>query len=352
MNKDPANGTEQAAPVTEQASAWWIALNAGTATPEDHRAFCEWAARSPERIEAFLETARLTKVLKSTHLRWPDTPVETLARQAHDAGAGVFHLHDAATSSRTVPADVKRQESFKRSFSRPVLALAATIVLAIASGLWILLSQGHRYQTAVGEQRSVALDDGSVVTLNTATLIDVEFRNDRRLIRLLKGEALFQVARDPSRPFDVIADTATVRAVGTQFNIELKPRNTVITVVEGKVALSRQAQTTYLSAGEQISVEPAIVKVAEVVRPADPTAATAWTQRRLVFDHRPIGEVAEEFNRYNRTQIEISGAGLRAEQMTGVFKANDPQSFLDFVSRLPGVAIRRDEDRIVVSAAD
>src|SRR5690242_2689489 len=99
MSKDTRNPGESPASITEQASDWWITLNAGPGTPADHRAFAEWAARSPERIEAFLETARLTKLLKSKELRWPETPIKELARELHETGPGILKLSEFALSA-------------------------------------------------------------------------------------------------------------------------------------------------------------------------------------------------------------------------------------------------------------
>lgn len=404
MSKDPGHEFDPNTPVTEQASHWWVLLNAGAATAADHQAFGEWVARSPERVEAFLQTAWLTKALKSKQLRWPDTPIEVLVREAKTE-RNVVATHPAARFdavhlaaphaepdeksyvAKSFPSDEKFlprgriRSSPKGRFRRSALSLAAAAgFLGLMVASWILLDHSRFYNTAIGEQRSVVLRDGSIVTLNTASRIEVEFHKDRRLIHLRAGEALFQVARDSARPFDVIADDTTVRAVGTQFNVDKRNGSTTVTVVEGKVAVvansSRKVEsrddlslsssppspaeeptlnveahgTTYLTAGEQLTV--AGVKAARSIpKAADLAAVTAWTQRRLVFEHRTLGDVADEFNRYNRRQIRIHGAELRAQEVTGVFQANDPESFLEFVSKIPGIKMERDADGSQVSAS-
>ena len=384
---------DKTAAVTEQASQWWVLLNSGPATAEEHRAFGEWVARSPERVEAFLQTARITKALKSPALRWPDTPVEELAREIRAAG-DVLQLRGSASAVHSLESAAELNgESNSRGEKLAVSdrvrswtwlpALAASVLGVIAVAGW-LVNRAPHYATAIGEQRSVVLEDGSVVTLNTASRIDVDFEKDHRTIRLAAGEALFQVAHDPARPFDVIVGETRVRAVGTQFNVDRRAAGTTVTVVEGKVAVLSDASPrdarrvenspaplplassnaaglalstaemsiatniTYLIAGQQLTVAHSPVLAPA---PVDVTTATAWTQRRLVFEHRPLGEVADEFNRYNRRAIRIDSAQLRAQEVTGVFQANDPDSFLEFVSGIPGVRIERDADGSRVSAA-
>ena len=339
--------------ITEQASAWWMLLNYGDATAADHHAFGEWVARSPERVEAFLQTARLTRALESKDLRWPDTPVETLIREAKSAPAGVVGL----------PVRFQRNGSLEQRVSPWTrrFAVAASIALVVGAVSWRFLST-ERYQTAIGEQRSVVLSDGSVVTLNTSSDLKVRMSRDHRTVELLSGEALFQVARDPARPFDVAAGKITVRALGTQFDVDRRPSRTTITVVEGKVAVSTSNEAGAgptadkranlpIAAGEQVIVAPSTTPHA--VR-ANIATATAWTQRKLVFEHRPLGEVADEFNRYNRERIEIKSPQLRSQEITGVFEANNPESFMTFLAKIPDVTVERSvsDRRVIVIQTD
>lgn len=349
MHKDDMREIDATTSVTEQASAWWMLLNHGDATPADHHAFGEWVARSPERVEAFFQTARLTRALQSKDLKWPDTPAETLIREAKSAPGEVIDL----PAGRQRPA---RMESRASPWVRQV-AVAGILAFVIGVVAWHFLST-ERYQTTIGEQRSVVLSDGSVVTLNTASIIEVRMAKDHRTVELLSGEALFQVAHDPARPFDVAAGKTTVRAVGTQFNVDRGPGSTTVTVVEGKVAVftgnypgAGQTANFPVAAGEQLLVAPSTTP--HVTR-ANIATAIAWTQRRLVFEHRPLGEVAEEFNRYNRERIEIQSPKLRNEEITGVFEANNTESFMSFLAKIPGVTIERDagDRRLIVTQTD
>jgi len=177
-----------------------------------------------------------------------------------------------------------------------------------------------------------------------------------RSIRLLEGEALFNVEHDPARPFRVIAGPTVIEAIGTRFNVYRTDAGTTVSVVEGIVEISptippalsaraappprsdAQPQVRPVSvvaervvAGEQarVSLEGEIVKEAV----PDRARVVAWRERRLVFRGDPLEDVVREFNRYNELQIRLEGDALRARRLTGVFDADDPMSLLQFLTR-------------------
>jgi transmembrane sensor len=139
----------------------------------------------------------------------------------------------------------------------------------------------------------------------------------------------------------VHAGNVVVRAVGTQFDIDRRETRTAVTVVEGRVAMiaagSRTGNLPVLSAGDRVVVDNAgpgalehDVNLAEI---------TAWTQHQLVFHHRPLGEIADEFNRYNVGRIEIRSPSLREQEVTGTFRPNDVASFVAVLAGMPGVQV-------------
>lgn len=345
MNKEHMSELDPTASISEQASHWCILLNGGNATRADKKAFGEWVSRSPERVEAYIQAARLTKALKSKKLRWPDTAVEILVREAKETPSDIASLFpSAAPEAQPKSNQVRRKPTL-------MFAVAASVLVVIAC-TWGFLTSPQRYATAIGEQRSVVLNDGSVVILNTSSAIQVKLTKTARTIHLMSGEALFQVAHDKTRPFYVVAGNTTVRAVGTQFNVDRRASGTTVTVIEGRVSVESGTENPIdkptdigtsirLSAGEGVTVSPRVKPHATA---ANIATATAWTQRRLIFEHRPLGEVAAEFNRYNRQKIQIESAELRSQEVTGVFAANDPSSFLDFVAKIPGVSIEQQAD--------
>src|SRR5258706_383451 len=165
MSIDQLHDPDPTLPINEQASHWWLLLNSDDATSADHRAFSEWVTRSPERVKAYLQCARLAKALKSENIRWPDTPGETLIRQALQSVPEAVPLR--AEQARPVLSTVRRTRPLR--WAMAVMAIALTVALSV----FFLIPQ--RYGTGIGEQRSVVLNDGSVITLNTASSIDVAF---------------------------------------------------------------------------------------------------------------------------------------------------------------------------------
>jgi transmembrane sensor len=331
MQADRTKEIDPATPVTEQASGWWVLLNEGDATEADHRAFAEWVRRSPERVSAYLQAAQVSQMLRSPRTPWPDTPVDELIGAA--AASGVTRFPGGAVSAKPARGPTRRV---------PRLAVATLLAVVVAAiGLYFLQLRPERFETAFGEQRSFTLSDGSLVTLNTSSAIEVRFDKGQRRVALLAGEALFQVAHDTTRPFDVSAREVIVHAVGTQFNVDRHAPDTRIMVVEGRVEVSAGAAHVPLGAGEQMTLAP---QGSPKVSSANVAAGTAWTKRELIFDNQPIGEIAAELNRYNRQVIDIQGEALRAEPVTGVFQSHDPESFLAFIGRIPGVIVEPSAD--------
>jgi transmembrane sensor len=236
-----------------------------------------------------------------------------------------------------------------------VVAGAALIALMAWSNL---LWRSGTYRTSRGEQQSIVLSDGSVVQLNTLSTLVVHFDKDRRRVELPQGEALFRVAHDPARPFDVQTPFAVVRAVGTEFNVYNRTDGTQISVIEGKVrvgtappaaqksdvspglaqsddAHSSSASSTQsaipLAAGQQVTVS----SVAEPKPiPANVSTATAWIQRRIVLDNDSVRTAVDEFNRYNRLQLRVQDKELAGLRISGVFDADDPKALIRYLEQI------------------
>ncbi len=235
----------------------------------------------------------------------------------------------------------------RRGFLRPPLrarlawgACAATVLLAsFAAWWWISWStQWQSYTTEVGGYERVWLADNTSVELNTDTHLQVRLSGDHRRVRLLRGEALFNVARDARRPFDVFAAGMTIRAVGTAFNVRMRDSQKVeVVVTEGRVALSNadlprdlSAATRFaptLSAGERAVSEPDGMVVQEVAV-LELQRRLAWQNGELIFQGDALADAVNEFNRYNRRQLEIADAGLGSLRIGGNFQATDVFSFV------------------------
>ncbi len=326
--------TEEQTSIAEQAAHWWVALRDGNVSATEKREFVEWVTRAPERVEACLRLAQVHAAVSRADVRWPQVTPEELVRDALAApDDSVVRLHPR------VPRE--REEPRRRPTLQWAAGLAASVLLAACLGWWLTLSSPEQFQTKIGEQRSVLLADGSRVTLNTGSKIQVRLQADHRVIELLQGEALFEVAHDTRRPFDVHMGDVVVRAVGTQFDIDRRAARTVVTVVEGRVAMiaagSRAEHLPMLSAGDRVIVDSA--GPGALQHGVNLAETTAWTQRQLVFQHRPLGEVAEEFNRYNAGRIDIRSPALRAQEVTGTFRSDDVASFVAVLEGIPGVEV-------------
>jgi transmembrane sensor len=327
--------------LSEQAARWWVAFHTEGTMPSEHREFEEWLRRGPDRVAAYLRVARFHRALKNPQLRWPDTPVAELARVAKSSSADTAPLRPTPSGSE------RRLHSIRRPGLSVAWALSVLFVVVLGS-TWLALTGADEYSTRIGEQRSIVLEDGSRITLNTDSRIEARLRKGDRRVRVLRGEALFEVSHDATRPFDVEAGRAVFRAVGTQFDVDRRPRQTVMTVLEGRVVLlvkedltERRDAFPALEPADQVVIGPDGAPVA-LEHAVDVRAAVAWTRHQIVFENRPAGEIAAEFNRYNRDRIEIRSEALRRQEVTGVFRSNRPASFVDFLKSRPGVRVRTD----------
>lgn len=227
--------------------------------------------------------------------------------------------------------------------------------------------------TAVGKFKRLTLPDGSLLTLNTDSAVEVAFEPHSRRVRLLRGEAYFKVAHAPERPFWVDAAQVRVKAVGTAFNVRYHPQKVEVTVTEGRVALDDAAGSALalagrsahagaapagpetITAGARATVAltatgaPANLPVNVAPVPA-PTAdnALAWQSGRLEFSETPLAEVVAEFNRYNRHRIVIEDPTLATQTFGGAFACNGYASFVEVLERSFEVAAERRGDTTIL----
>ena len=200
------------------------------------------------------------------------------------------------------------------------------------------LYRGQRFTTRKGEVKVVALGDGSVVTLNTASRIAVDFSHSRRDIALLGGEALFDVAKDRARPFVVTAGTTQVRAVGTSFTVRRLADSPVqILVREGVVEITQPRQR----AAKPVRASANTVALSLIDRPMVTAAAVAapelkrqlaWRDGRIEFDGETLDQAAADFARYSDTRIVVDDRSLGREEISGLFQADDPVGFAQSVA--------------------
>lgn len=358
-----------------EAAEWLLGMEETTpdlqdpyANPEErNRAFLEWVSRSSQHLKIFLE-------IVETHRRLPMIDrqclinVEQLLAQRE---ADIIHL--PGKKDLTVQPAFLRTKSEAKKNSRvlhrqALLGVAASVaMLGMAIFLYWIWPSADTYTTAVGEQRQAKLEDGSFVYLNTDSRVEVDFTETARNIQLVRGEALFVVEKDSQRPFVVSTGTAKVRAVGTQFNVRRLVSGTDVAVIEGVVhvaavgqdnqALAAPAAIEVASATGQKQLkagEGARVARGEVVSRGSGAGATvdpiAWRQRRLVFYETKLVDVADEFNRYNRTKIQIKGDAAQEILLTGIFDADRPHVLMLYAAKNDALAVEPDGKNWVIRA--
>jgi transmembrane sensor len=214
---------------------------------------------------------------------------------------------------------------------------------AATAGIWFGLRALPRYlrersyETGIGETKVVPLEDGSLVTLNTQSQITVAYSPERRDISLVRGEALFDVAKDKARPFIVLAGGMQVRAVGTSFTVKLVPNEPVqVLVREGVVEVKRPdvptAPPVRVSAGAQaVASDNAPIVAASLTR-SEVDKVLAWQIGRIAFEGETLRKAAADFARYSDTRIVIDDPAVSNMTITGLFVSNDPVGFAKAVA--------------------
>lgn len=358
------NDTDSAnlsADVVGEACAWIAQLETGDLTTADLEAFREWIRRSPYHASEINRLARLSADLNV---------LSALAQPLQEAAAHYAPI-------------LKRRQSARESrFNRWAGTVAAfSIALATLIAVVHVSKDAHAPEgsivlaTPIGGLLEKKLADGSVVTLNTDTLLTVDYQPNQRVIRLQRGEALFQVAHNTERPFLVFSKGRVVRAVGTAFVVRVDQTNLRVTVTEGRVALEEERlqpvagqqvsdasvdNVAESSAGRQKSESPKIPapimldagesvrvesgeRAQQVVSVSDAALdhQLAWQRGLFEFSNTPLEEVVAEVNRYTTYTIEIDDPELRALQFGGVFPTGDPQPLFEALETAYGVSIER-----------
>jgi transmembrane sensor len=335
------------------ASEWLVEAGNNGLTASQKAALADWLRESPVHVREFLQTTLIHQDLGK--LKIPPEQIATWINDAKSASQEPTRI--ALALEPTVPSpsgNGSRMVSRGPRRRRVWLAAACLGALVLAVGLVFRWQEG-RYSTAFGEQRTVTLADGSVIELNTDSALKVRFTKHQRAIRLIKGEAFFRVAHDTARPFVVSAGEASVKAVGTQFNVRMSSNSTLVSVVEGIVevrngtpdaqAVAGAESAVRVTTGEEASITPispqASKKRLAVAKIAASSAqrSASWTRGRVEFENTPLVDVLSEFQRYRDVRILIDDESIRQLKLTGSFDAHDPDSALAYIATLPGIAV-------------
>jgi transmembrane sensor len=328
--------------VEAEACAWIAQLDGGEPSQEDLDAFREWIHRSPRHQE---EIKRLSAI-------WGDLNVLT---------------------ELAVPIKARRR-IFLYKLNLRVAAIAFTLLFGVIGSAYVLWPVTHIRQveantvfaTAIGERKPVTLSDGSKVLLNTDSRVQLEYTPDQRAVRLLQGEAFFEVAHNADRPFLVYAGGNVVRAVGTAFSVHIQKHDVAVVVTEGTVELAsvspraggaqdglskpRTIKLVAINAGQGATIDDRVEAI-ETIKPAEVTRKLSWREGVLSFSGEPLEQVVQEVSRYTPVTIVISDPSIRNVAIGGYFKAGETESMFEALETSFGVRVTRVNDRLVYLAA-
>ncbi|HEX6860999.1 MAG TPA: FecR domain-containing protein [Caulobacteraceae bacterium] len=298
---------------------WFLRRSAGPLSGTEAEAFEAWLAQSPEN----------ERVYAALDLAW--------------SAAGEAEDHPVVSARNRV---LVKAVDRARATRRAVLATLAVAVIGGAGAAWQGLTAPkplvtQSFSTAVGQQATVTLPDGSRLTLNTDTVVRTKADADRRLVYLEKGQAYFQVAKDRRHPFIVTAAGRTVTALGTAFDVRVDQGGLKVVLVEGKVRVEsapsgpfprRQTeavpaapvQATEMTAGSQlIAPDDAEWRLAR----ADVDRETSWLRGQITFDDAPLGVIVAELNRYSTRKIVLADEQLASVRLGGIYTPGDVDGF-------------------------
>ncbi len=312
---------ESAADIEARAARWVVRVDQGELPAEEAAELETWLAGDPRRRGAYVRAQAGWTLLDRARVLGPEAaaPVKAKApsRRALLAGGGV--------------------------------AAAAACVAA----LLVPRLLAARYGTAVGEIRRVPLADGSMAAINTDTALEVAMKPRKREVRLDKGEAWFQVAKDAQRPFVVESGPVRVRAVGTAFSVRRRAGGCEVLVTEGVVEVWSEGAgeaPRRVAAGERVFVSDSAGAARPAAASLEITRELAWREGQIVLDGEAFGAAAEEFNRYNARKIVIVDQGLADQRLVGWFRTNEPESFARAAAASFGARVTVRGDAILVEA--
>jgi len=333
MDKARVHPTKDRRRARAEAAAWIVRLHGPKRTPELEAGFRRWLTAEPENARQF---ERVTEM-------WESAP-------------------NAST------AGLPRLIRWERSSRQLRWAIAGALLLACVAGI---LMTSHRwrdivYVTGIGEQRQIPLDDGTRISLNSNSVVQIEFSSETRLVRLIHGEAYFEVAHNAKRPFVVVAGDQRVTAVGTVFEVRYEAGRVDVTLVEGKVsvmpvstnvpatpielkksmqgAVSNPSGSGYIIApGERLTVVQGVQTRVDEPRL---DAITAWRRSEVLLDNTPLSEAVAEMNRYCKNVVIIDERRISDLRVSGIYHTGDSEGFARTIANLYGLHVSENKAEI------
>ncbi len=312
--------------IDARAAEWVARQDAGPLTREEADALDAWLSADSRHLGAY---ARMQAImLRCERLYRGEEPAPGISPQ---------------------PPVARRASRWNRRFA----AIAAAMTLAFALSLYVADRNAGVHSTRLGEIARVALDDGSVITMNTSSRVRVRFDDAHRRIELLRGEAMFDVAKDGRRPFVVTAGDTRVTAVGTSFRVRKTPAEVSVLVREGIVDVREgPAPPIQLVAGSKAVVAERSDAVVRKVDDEQINRELAWRDGMIAFGGETMEEVAGEFARYSAIRIRIGDPEVAGLRVVGLFSATDPIGFSRAAARSMNLDVVQGDGEIVLRSRD
>ena len=387
MNAGKADSDPAGPRIIQEAAAWDSQLRAPDCTNDDRARFSAWRDADPAHVVAFERLQLITATLRNNQGR-----------------ADVRALRDEAL--RAIGAQRRRRLAWAAAVIVAV-ALPASLWMSHASG-WFRqaldtalagITGGENYATGLGQRSTFVLEDGSSVDLDARSKIVVSFAPAQRDVTLVQGQAIFNVAKNPLRPFVVHAGNREIIAVGTQFDVRLDPHSVQVTLIEGKVRVTSSRAASEMKApagdspagsgdilltpGKQLTAKihdaspphggdpgsrartqsPTPVgqldgtadgaptgspEAADVVRSIDVAKVTGWRDGRVFFEDLSLEDAVAEMNKYSSTQIEIGEPSLANLRVNGMFMAGGQEAFAIALEGYFALVAERHGDKVIV----
>jgi len=295
--------------ILERAEYWFARLRAGNSSTADQREFEIWQAADPAHAKAYAQTRQL----------W-----EELSGLSNDREVAGWRREALAVSPG------RRTRTTQPGIARWGWAIAASLLIASSVvGYRMLQRQAEpavtsHYATNRGEVRQIVLADGSHLTMNADTAIDVTMDRYARSVYLSQGEVVVEVAHDAQRSFTVYASGNTIHDIGTRFDVNLAEAHTDITVLDGIVNVVREGNSATLTHGDRLAAGNGVWRQSKI----DPAVATGWVQGKLVFRDTPLDEAVAQANRYGADKLVIADPSLKNMTISGDFRIGQTASLV------------------------
>ncbi|MYH35056.1 MAG: DUF4974 domain-containing protein [Gammaproteobacteria bacterium] len=333
MSNDKVITLPDSQEIEMEARLWVLRFDDGDLTEARQSEFDAWISQSAAHENAFTRLA----------VFWDDLSI--VKRLDDYASSDV-----ASTSLRETRSDAR-----KNLFTRvAITGIAASIVAAVTLIGFDYTSSNRpfleQYQTVTGEQETIALPDGSQIVLNTDSSIEVTYDRSRRVVRLERGEAYFDVSSDRDRQFSVETPEGVVTVVGTSFSLRLSEQKLDVTVEEGRVAVGAlpniassgadNRSITEISAGQIATIDDGVESVS-VIPPDALVRALDWRDGELSFNGETLEEVIRQIERYTNQTIEISDDGLKQQRIVAYYKIGDIERLFQALDVMVNVEVER-----------